>query len=86
MTRESEYPRFIRASELARWAYCERAWWLQYVRGHTPANREALERGRSFHRAHVRHVDRAALYGRLALLAAAGGGLLLVLALLLWWL
>ncbi len=72
-----QYRRLIRASELVRWAYCRRAWWLQYVRGHEPANPEALARGREFHRTHRRRLSQADLYRQLALLALlAGVGLL----------
>lgn len=79
MNRDDQYRRLIRASELVRWAYCRRAWWLQYVRGHEPANPEALTRGREFHRSHRRHLTRAEMYRQLALLSAlAGIGILLI--------
>ncbi len=68
-----QYRRLIRASELVRWAYCRRAWWLQYVRGHEPVNPEALARGREFHRHHRERLSRATLYRQLALLAALAG-------------
>ncbi|NPA91335.1 MAG: hypothetical protein GXO55_07810 [Chloroflexi bacterium] len=75
--------RWIRASELARWAYCHRAWWLQYVRGHPPMNKEALARGQRAHESLGRGVRRAALYRVWALLLAA---LALILLLLMIWL
>ncbi len=66
MAHEDTYPRFIRASELARWAYCQRAWWLEHVRGYTPLNREALARGRAFHDVLGRKRYRFTLYRRWA--------------------
>lgn len=42
----------IRASEVGRYGYCARAWWLQYVQGHAPQNILALERGQAAHEAH----------------------------------
>lgn len=65
---QASYERYIRASELARWAYCQRAWWLQYARGHPPTNIEALKQGRRFHGRHARIVARSELYRRLAIL------------------
>jgi hypothetical protein len=70
----------IRASEVGRYVYCARAWWLQRVMGCAPENRAALERGERRHRAHGRLVvgsSRQATWARwllilaLALLAAA---------------
>jgi hypothetical protein len=61
----------IRASEVGRYAYCARAWWLQYVRGYAPENREALERGDEDHAAHGRHMRSAAALTRAARWAAA---------------
>ncbi len=79
MDRDDQYRRLVRASELVRWEYCRRAWWLQYVRGHEPANPEALARGRQFHRSHRQHLSRADLYQQLAFLSAlAGVGILLI--------
>jgi hypothetical protein len=49
----------IRASEVGRYAYCARAWWLQYVQGYAPENQEALDRGERGHVAHGRSVARA---------------------------
>ena len=68
-----QYRRLIRASELVRWAYCRRAWWLQYVRGHEPANPEPLVRGQKFHQSHRRYVERADMYRQFAFLAALAG-------------
>ena len=53
----------IRASEVGQYAYCARAWWLQRVKGHSPRNVEALQRGTAAHAEHGRGVERA---GRLA--------------------
>ncbi len=75
--------RYIRASELARWAYCQRAWWLQYVQGHPPMNREALDKGHQAHEALGRQVRHAALYRFLALLLVGVAVLIIALLLLL---
>lgn len=73
-------PARISASEVGRYVYCARAWWLQRVMGHAPQNRAALERGERRHDAHGRLVvgaSRQAEWARwllivaLALLAAA---------------
>ena len=86
--RDDRYPRFIRASELARWAYCHRAWWLEYVRGYAPMNLEALAKGRAFHEQHGRSRAWADYYRRMALwmLFGAVGLFLMLLALVLFWL
>lgn len=79
--KEGTPARYVRASELARWAYCQRAWWLEYIQGHPSMNLEAMERGRTFHDRHGRATASAARYRRWALWAfLAGAALLLVLA------
>lgn len=71
----------LTASEVGRYAYCARSWWLQRVAGEAPRNLQALETGRRRHEEHGRRVRAGALQGvwaqRLALVAA-----LLVVALL----
>ena len=62
----------IRASELAQYEYCARAWWLHRVKGYRSANVKALERGTARHRAHGRVV---VSYHRLRWLALALLGL-----------
>lgn len=63
----------IRASEIAQYAYCARAWWLGRVKGYRSANVAAMQRGTARHRRHGRTVEG---YHRLRRLAVA----LLVLA------
>lgn len=65
-------PRLIRASEVGRYAYCARAWWLQTVQGVAPEPTR-LAAGVE---AHARHGRRAAL----AVWQARLGVLLLALA------
>lgn len=74
----------IRASELAQYGYCRRAWWLATVQKLTPRNRTAQERGI---RAHRRHADmvRAARRWRQTGLLLIGSGLILVIVLAWWW-
>lgn len=66
----------IRASELAQYEYCARAWWLGRVKGRRSANVKALGQGTARHRAHGRAV---VSYHRLRWLAVALLGLALVL-------
>jgi hypothetical protein len=74
---QREHAPVLRASEVGRYTYCARAWWLQRVKGCTPRNLAAMERGRERHEVHGRGLLRA---GRLA--AWAGWLALLALALL----
>jgi hypothetical protein len=80
MTMSHEDP-IVRASEIAQYAYCARAWWLGQVKGYRSANVAALQRGTAQHRAHGRVVVR---YHRLRWLAL--GLLALAVALLFLWL
>jgi len=64
----------ITASEVGRYAYCARSWWLQRVGGHAPQNLRALEEGRRRHGEHgrrVRAMGRQAVWARRLALAAA---------------
>jgi CRISPR/Cas system-associated exonuclease Cas4 (RecB family) len=72
----------IRASEIAQYAYCARAWWFHRVKGWASANVSQMEAGEIAHRAHGRtvmsyHHLRALGY---MLLAAA-----VILIALVWW-
>jgi hypothetical protein len=67
--------RWVAASELGEWAYCERAWWYGRQRA-SSGNRAALDRGTAGHDAVARAAQAAAARRRLA-------RLLIVLALLL---
>jgi CRISPR/Cas system-associated exonuclease Cas4 (RecB family) len=49
----------LTASEVGRYTYCARAWWLQRVLGYAPENEAALARGTQRHQLHGRLVRRA---------------------------
>ncbi|MFQ6015705.1 MAG: hypothetical protein ACE5NP_09715 [Anaerolineae bacterium] len=71
--------RVIRASEIAQYTYCARAWWLKRVKGYESAHVEALATGQAAHKAHGGAVEwyhrlRWIAYG--LLLAALGVGAL----------
>ncbi|MGQ9927024.1 MAG: hypothetical protein ACUVS4_09150 [Chloroflexaceae bacterium] len=65
----------IRASEVAEYVYCARAWWLRRVAGQQPEGQERRTTGSARHAAHGRLVALSgiALWAGLVLLA---GGLL----------
>lgn len=71
----------LTASEVGRYAYCARSWWLQRVGGHPPQNVRALEAGRRRHGEHGRRVRvgaRQTVWARrLALAAVALAAVLL---------
>ncbi len=48
--------RVIRASELAQYAYCAKAWWLGSVHGVASSNTRELAQGEHVHRSHGRRV------------------------------
>jgi len=48
--------RVIRASDLAQYKYCARAWWLGSVMGAPSANVRELQDGEAAHQAHGRQV------------------------------
>lgn len=56
----------IRASEVGRYVYCARAWWLEYVLGFAPQNVAALARGAQRHDAHGRTVSASQWQARTA--------------------
>lgn len=70
--------RKLRASELAAFSYCQRAWWYQN-QGYPSENQTQLTGGTQFHRAHAANLWQARW---LRLAAAAAAILALVLALL----
>ena len=59
----------LRASEVAQYAYCARAWWLGSVQGLRSSHAEALESGRAAHRQHGRRLRRSDRIHRLAYLS-----------------
>jgi hypothetical protein len=58
MSRDRGAPRqpTLSASEVGRYVYCARAWWLQRVQGLAPENAAALDRGTQRHTVHGRAV------------------------------
>lgn len=50
------YHPVIRASDLAQYKYCARAWWLGSVMGTPSANVRELQQGEAMHQAHGRRV------------------------------
>jgi len=52
--------RVIRASEIGEYLFCNRAWWLRAMRGHTSANVRELAEGVVAHAHHGRVVGLAA--------------------------
>jgi hypothetical protein len=83
---EGRAPAMLRASDVGRYTYCARAWWLERVAGLTPTNREALAQGRQRHRGHGHLVGAAGRQIRLArvLLWVLAGLALALAASLLW--
>lgn len=47
----------IRASEIAQYDFCARAWWLGRVMGYRSTNLEAMQQGVARHRTHGRTVE-----------------------------
>lgn len=72
----------IRASEIGRWIYCERAWWLA-KEGYRNRNTATLRSGLDAHQQHARQVAGAHRTQQLALIVLALGVLLLLAAFLL---
>ncbi len=65
----------LNASEIGRYAYCARAWWLQRVMGYAPDNIQALTRGTARHEQHGRLVasaHRRIAWARALVLMAVG--------------
>jgi hypothetical protein len=67
----------VRASEIAQYAYCARAWWYSRVKGYRPANVDALRAGVSGHRAHGRAVAGSTRLLWLAIVLLVIAGMLL---------
>ncbi len=72
-------PPLIRASELAQYGFCRRAWWLGAVKGLPSRSQAALEQGARHHRQHARQVDLARRWQQVGL-ALLGSGLVGLLA------
>jgi hypothetical protein len=75
----------VSASEVGRYVFCARAWWLQRGCGLAPRNLGALEQGLRRHAAHghlVAHAQRQRLWARWLLVLAALLAVGLIIALL----
>ncbi len=73
----------IRASELAQYHFCHRAWWLSTVKGMPSRSQAALARGTRQHQHHERQVYAAGRWRQLSLMLLGSGLLLLIGAVLL---
>ena len=73
----------IRASELAQYSFCHRAWWLGTVKGLPSRSRAGLARGARHHERHAGQVYAAGWWRQLGLLLLGSGLLLLLGAVLL---
>lgn len=76
----------IRASELASYSFCRRAWWLGVVKKIPSGRQKILTRGRQMHLRHERMVRRAVYWGQAGRFLVGMGGLSLLLGLLWLWL
>jgi hypothetical protein len=72
--------RWIRASEIQSYGYCARAWWLRYIQGLEPENREALDAGTERHTEQGRQVLRSTGLRQAAIALLIAGLLVAVLA------
>jgi hypothetical protein len=70
----------IRASELAQYSFCHRAWWLGTVKGLPTASQAALTRGVQLHGHHADKVRTALHWRRIGLVLLSSGCLFLILA------
>jgi hypothetical protein len=73
----SEAP-ILKASEIAEYAFCHRAWWLHQGLGYRPANLAAMRAGAAAHERHGARVASALRWRRLAYGALLLAALLLV--------
>ena len=53
--------KWIRASEIAEYTYCHRAWWLKHTRGWQPGNKRQLQSGSRYHNRHGNRVRQVSL-------------------------
>jgi hypothetical protein len=71
----------IKASELAEFDYCRRAWWLRHVRLVTPPPvTPAIRRGQTHHTSHYGQVHATILWQRVAYLLLGVGGVVISMA------
>ena len=64
MNREDD---ILRASEIAEYVFCARAWWLRRVKGYSSLNVREMKQGVSWPQSHGRAVERFRLLQRLAM-------------------
>jgi hypothetical protein len=76
----------IRASELAQYSFCQRAWWLTTVKKVPSQNQAKLSRGSQQHTQHEGQVRRAGLWQRAGFFLISSGTVLFILMLLWFWL
>ena len=77
---DNQLPVLIKASELAEFGFCERAWWLSNVKQVSRQNQHELQRGQTVHIRHEKYVQAAARWSRISMGLFAMGGILLVVA------
>ncbi len=58
--------RWVRASEISEYVYCQRAWWLKQKQGVKSRNVQQLRQGTQYHRQHGSLVRQAAWMRNLA--------------------
>jgi CRISPR/Cas system-associated exonuclease Cas4 (RecB family) len=58
--------KWIRASEIAEYTYCRRAWWLRHTRGWQQSNIRQLQAGSRHHNKHGNRVRQVILMRGLA--------------------
>lgn len=75
----------VRASDLAAWAFCRRAWFLAQVKQAPHQRPDLLERGAQAHRQHGQRVVHASRLQRAGGWLAGAGVLLLLAGLLIWY-
>jgi hypothetical protein len=76
----------IRASELAQYGFCRRAWWLSTVKKLPSQNRANLLHGTQQHTLHAGQVRIAGLWQRAGFLLIGSGAVLFIIMLLWLWL
>lgn len=74
----------VRASDLAAWAYCRRAWFLAQVKQIPHQQPEVLDRGTQAHRRHGQAVAQSVRLQHAGWWLAAAGTLLLLMGFVLW--
>jgi hypothetical protein len=71
----------IRASEIAQYVFCRRAWWLGVVQGYRPVDETALSAGLQAHLQHGRTIAASQRWQRVGYVLVVAGALLGTLAL-----